>query len=189
MHFSTLTGAAALLALAPSAMAVGSATVVNNCGFPIYYASVGQSYTADMQELQGSYTEQYTQPGVGVSIKLSPNNSEGAVSQFEFTWADGKINYDLSNINGAPFAGSGMKIVPSMMGDPNNPSCQEVDCPAGQSVCTAAYNQPNDVRTMVCDQDSDLTLYMCPGGSSKRSEQTYSVNLHRHHARHLPKRA
>ena len=89
MHYFISKGAAALLALASFAMAVGTAHIVNNCGFPIYYASVGQSQHAEMQELQGSYSESYTQPGVGISIKLSPSMN-GPVSQFEFTWADGK---------------------------------------------------------------------------------------------------
>ena len=191
MHFSTATGAAVLLALAPSALAVGTATVVNNCGFPIYYASVGQSYSADMSQLQGSYSEQYSQEGVGISIKLSPNDtSSGAVSQFEFTWAAGKINYDLSNINGYPFSAGGMSISPSMQNDPNNPTCVPITCPAGETVCTAAYNAPDDTRTMVCDQDSDLTLTMCPGGSGwKRSTVLVNTHLHnRVHARHIPKR-
>ena len=164
MHYSTLSGAAALLALAPSAMAVGTAHVINNCGFPVYYASVGQSQHAGMSELQGSYSESYTKPGVGVSIKLSPSMN-GPVSQFEFTWADGKIYYDLSNIDGSPFADAGMTLVPSMMGDGANPTCQEVACPAGQGTCSAAYNNPDDVRTTVCSDQSDLTLTMCPGGS------------------------
>ena len=164
MHYSTLSGAAALLALTPSVMAVGTAHVINNCGFPVYYASVGQSQHAGMQELQGSYSESYNQPGVGVSIKLSPSLN-GPVSQFEFTWADGKVYYDLSNIDGSPFADAGMTLVPSMMGDGSNPTCQEVSCPAGQGTCSAAYNNPDDVRTTVCSDQSDLTLTMCPGGS------------------------
>jgi hypothetical protein len=168
MHYSTISSAAVLLALAPSAMAAGTAHVINNCGFPIYYASVGQSQHANMQELQGSYSESYSQPGVGVSIKLSPSMN-GPVSQFEFTWADGKVYYDLSNIDGSPFADSGISIQPSMAGDSSNPTCQPVVCPAGQSPCAAAYNLPDDTRTTVCNENSDLTLTMCPGGYSSPS--------------------
>ena len=176
MHYFISKGAAALLALASFAMAVGTAHIVNNCGFPIYYASVGQSQHAEMQELQGSYSESYTQPGVGISIKLSPSMN-GPVSQFEFTWADGKIYYDLSNIDGFPFADAGMTLVPSMIGDGSNPTCQEVDCPAGQAVCSAAYNNPDDVRTTVCSDQSDLTLTICPGGSgSSTASPSTGVN-------------
>lgn len=169
MSFSKMTGAAVLLAFAPSVMAMGSATVVNQCGFPIYYAAVGQSSHAGMQEMQGSYSQQYSQPGNGYSIKLSPSAS-GQVTQFEFTLgSDGKINYDLSNIDGNPFASGGMRVEPSMSGDGANPSCVAIDCPAGASTCTAAYNQPDDVRTHVCSDQADLVLTMCPGGSGSSS--------------------
>ena len=165
MSLSKISGAAVLLALAPTAMALGSASVINNCGFPIYYASVGQSQHAEMQQMQGSYSQQYSQAGNGISIKLAPS-ADGQVSQFEFTWADGKINYDLSNIDGYPFAAGGMSLVPSMQGDSANPTCVPIDCPAGNSVCSAAYHAPDDVRTHVCSDSADLVLTMCPGGSS-----------------------
>merc|ERR1712118_379363 len=113
-----------------------------------------------MAELQGSYSEGYGSEGTGISIKLSPNaTTNGPVSQFEFTWANGKISYDLSNIDGYPFSAGGMVIVPSMQNDPNNPTCVPVDCPAGEATCTAAYNAPDDTRTMVCDlSNCDLQL-------------------------------
>lgn len=166
MSLSKFTGAAVLLALAPSVMAMGQATVVNNCGFPVYYAAVGQNSHAGMQEMQGSYSQQFGQPGNGYSIKLSPS-ANGDVTQFEFTLgSDGKINYDLSNINGYPFASGGMRVDPSMSGDSSNPSCVPIDCPAGATYCNAAYNLPDDVRTHVCSDSADLVLTLCPGGSS-----------------------
>ncbi|KIW67149.1 hypothetical protein PV04_06421 [Phialophora macrospora] len=184
-------GAAVLLASASGVSALGSATVINNCGFPVYYASVGGSSNPSMQQLQGSYSEGYSQQGVGVSIKLSPEAStSGEISQFEFTWANGKIAYDLSNINGYPFSAGGMEVVPSMQNDPNNPTCVPVTCPAGESVCTAAYNQPDDTRTMVCDENSSLTLTLCPGGSAKRSIADAGGDIiYRVHARHFPAQA
>jgi hypothetical protein len=167
-----MTGAAVLLALAPSVMAMGSATVINNCGYPIFYAPVGQNTSPGMSQMQGSYSQQYSQPGNGYSIKLSPSSS-GQVTQFEFTLgSDGKINYDLSNIDGNPFAAGGMRVEPSMAGDSSNPSCQVIDCPAGASTCTAAYNQPDDVRTHVCSDQADLVLTMCPGGSGSSTPTT-----------------
>lgn len=187
MQFKNVfTGAAVLLASAPAIMAAGTAHVVNNCGYPVYYASVGQSYHANMQALQGSYSEAYSQPNVGISIKLAPNaTTSGPVSQFEFTWANGKIAYDLSNIDGYPFSQGGMRITPSKLNDPSNPTCTVIDCPAGASYCDAAYNLPDDVRTMVCDEDSDLTLTLCPGGASKRSVEKTSHIRYRVHARHF----
>lgn len=186
MQFKNVfSGAAVLLAAAPGVMALGTATVVNNCGYPIYYASVGQSQHAEMQPLQGSYSEGYGQEGVGISIKLAPNDtSSGPVSKFEFTWASGKIHYDLSNIDGYPFAAGGMQVVPSHTNDSDNPTCVVVDCPAGVAVCTAAYNLPDDTRTMVCDENTSLTLTMCPGGAAKRSTEVTHIK-YRVHARHF----
>lgn len=186
-----MTGAAVLLASVPAALALGTATVINNCGYPIYYASVGQSQHADMQPLQGSYSEGYSQPNVGISIKLAPNaTSSGPVSQFEFTLGNGKISYDLSNIDGYPFSAGGMRVVPSKQNDPSNPTCVVIDCPAGEAYCDAAYNLPDDVRTMVCDENTDLVLTMCPGGGSKRSVEERDGHIYyRVHARHMPKSA
>ncbi|KIW13210.1 hypothetical protein PV08_08397 [Exophiala spinifera] len=184
-------GAAVLLASAQTAVALGTATVINNCGFPVYYSSVGGSSNPSMAPLENSYSQGYSSPGTGFSIKLSPNQTTyGSVSQFEFTWADGKIAYDLSNIDGYPFVAGGMEIVPSMQNDPNNPTCVPVTCPAGVATCTAAYNAPDDVRTMVCSDESDLTLTICPGGSFKRSVTYEDGHIHyRVHARHMPKLA
>ncbi|KAK5076487.1 hypothetical protein LTS08_007333 [Lithohypha guttulata] len=168
MFTSTIVTAAAVLSIMPSVMAAGTARVVNNCGMPVYYASVAQSVHAEMKLLpSGGYSEAYSKPNVGVSIKLAPN-ATGPVTQFEFTWADGDIHYDISNIDGNPFAARGMALTPSMAGASGYPTCQTVSCPAGQAVCDAAYNLPDDVRTMVCPEKSDLVFTLCPGGSGKR---------------------
>lgn len=184
MLWSTVTAALTLLTFAPSAFAVGTARVVNNCGFKVYYASVSQGAAAGMQVLPaGGYSQQYSNPGDGVSIKMSPN-ATGAVTQFEFTWANGKIAYDISNINGNPFAAQGMSLTPSMAGASGYPTCETVNCPAGQSTCSAAYNQPDDTATMVCPDASDLVFTLCTGSSHKRDAEPFFRQLaHRFHAR------
>jgi hypothetical protein len=107
----------------------------------------------------GGLSEAYSVQGLGVSIKLAMNDSKpGPISQFKFTWASGKINNDLSNINGNPFAAEGIIITPSMENDPNNPTCVPIVCPAGASVCSAAYNVPADTRTMVCSDQSSILM-------------------------------
>ena len=185
MFYSTLATAATLFTLAPLALTAGTARVVNNCGSPVYFASVAQSVHASMSELPSSgYSEAYSKPGVGVSIKLSPN-ATGQVTQFEYTWADGNIHYDISNIDGNPFSAGGMELTPSMAGASGYPTCQTVSCPAGQSSCDAAYNKPDDVRTMVCPENSDLTMTLCPGGAAKREELAFHRHAHRVHARHF----
>lgn len=184
MFANTLTAAIAVLGLVTSATAAGVAHVVNNCGSQVYYASVAQGVASSMAPLPASgFSEAYSKPGVGVSIKLSPS-AGGSVTQFEFTWADGNINYDISNINGNPFAAGGMTLTPSMVGASGYPSCQVVSCPAGQSSCSAAYNQPDDVRTMVCPEASDLTMTLCPNGPVSKREVSFLKSLaNRIHAR------
>jgi len=184
MFYSTITAALALLSLAPTALAVGSARVVNNCGGTVYYASVAQGVASSMKPLPaGGFSEAYTQSNVGISIKIAPT-ATSAVTQFEFTWSDGQVAYDISNIDGNPFANQGMSLTPSMIGASGFPTCQTVNCPAGQSQCSAAYNQPDDVRTMVCPDASDLVFTLCPGGSSKRDSFFHNI-AHRVHSRHF----
>ena len=186
-------GAAVLLAFAPSVSALGSATVINNCGSSVYYASVPAGQTAPMQEMRGSMSETYSDEGNGISIKLATSNDlSGPVTQFELTWANGAINYDLSNINGYPFVSGGMEVVPSMQNDASYPTCVTVNCPAGESDCTAAYNNPDDTATKVCDQNSNLVLTLCPGGGSAgisaTNKTSHRRDVHAHnriHSRHF----
>jgi hypothetical protein len=180
-----ISGAAVLLASISTVSALGVATVVNNCGSPVYYASVGGSANPGMTALEGSYSQGYSGENVGVSIKLAPEASaSGPISQFEITLSGSMIFYDMSNINGNPFASEGMEIVPSVQNDPAFPTCIPVSCPAGAATCTAAYNNPDDVRTMVCSSETSLTLTMCPGGGSKKRDTTL-VMPQRLHARHF----
>jgi len=200
MHYPTsITGAAVLLALAPSALALGTATLVNSCGFDVYYASVATTSEAmTLLPPGGSYSEAYTEQGVGVSIKVGPTNSiTGPITQFEFTWAAGMVSYDISNINGNPFATEGMVLTPSTPSSSKYPTCLPVDCPAGPagSTCAAAYNQPNNVATMVCDQSASLTFDVCSGAKSKFKRESeghpdvaITNTYQRVHARHMPKK-
>jgi hypothetical protein len=182
MYASMISSAAVLLALAPSALAVGSANVMNNCGFTVYYKSITTSSEPFQTVPAGGVHQTYATQGRGVSIKLALNNSDSApISQFEYTWSSSSIFYDLSNINGDPnspegypFAAGGMTVTPSITNDSKNPTCVPIVCPAGTLVCSAAYNSPNDPKTMVCSQDASLTLTLCPG-SSKRDRQTRQI--------------
>ena len=121
-----------------------------------------------MTELSPGSSLSQTYSVQGMSIKLATNNSESApISQFEYTYASDKIFYDLSNINGYPFAAWGMIVVPSMESDAYFPTCLPIVCPAGSSVCSAAYNEPNANRTMVCDQNASISLTLCPNVSNR----------------------
>lgn len=184
MVHSVFTAAVAVLSLTQAVMGAGVAHVVNNCGSDVYFASVGQSAHSSMALLPSSgYSEAYSKPNVGVSIKLAPSTTS-AVTQFEFTWANGNIAYDISNIDGNPFAAGGMTLTPSMAGASGYPTCKTVSCPAGQAYCDAAYNLPDDVRTMVCPEASDLVMTLCPGGGPAKRETSFFGGLvQRLHAR------
>jgi hypothetical protein len=192
MYTLIVSGVAVLLAVTPSTLALGSVSVTNMCAYSVYYASAMTGQYSAMQPMYpgGGLSQQYSVEGQGVSIKLARDNSEsGPISQFEYTWASGKINYDLSNINGYPLSSGGMTAIPSIENDPNNPTCVPIVCPAGIGVCEAAYNQPNDTRTMVCNDEVSISLTLCPQGSSKRDvpvhasahASSYERTLHRRH--------
>lgn len=160
---------AAVLLSSAWSVSAGTAHVVNNCGGTVYFASVAQLVNSNFAPLPASgYSETYSKDNVGVSIKLSPDSNGADVTQFEYTWtsSDNKVAYDISNINGNPFASGGMSLVPSVSTSSEFPTCVPLNCPAGQSTCTQAYNQPDDIRTMVCPDSADLVFTLCPGGAS-----------------------
>jgi hypothetical protein len=105
----------------------GEAVVVNKCNFPVYYVSVGDTFT-QVEGLQPNavYREVYQLRSFvnvstqqveygGKSIMLSPNQSIGlaedqslafqksTITQFEYTYNPSKFPglwYDISNVNG-----------------------------------------------------------------------------------------
>lgn len=143
--------------------AAGTARVVNNCGATIYYSSVKGGHAAAVSPLApgAAYSEPILAANNGVSIKVAASAS-GPVTQFEYTFAGQMLHYDTSNIDGNPFAQYGTSLVPSVGKNAAYPTCVSVVCPPG-SYCDAAYNQPNDVRTMVCPGSVDLTFTVCSG--------------------------
>ena len=191
-----------LLSQTHSATSAGTAHVISNCEVPVWYAVVGSTFDAQMALLPDVGLHQpYEHPGVGVSIKLAPNDSS-AVTQFEYTWKDGRVSYDISHIDGNPFAVSGEVLVPSVRPSPDFPTCKTVECsPCASSnalcYCDAAYNRPDDVRTQVCDEHVDLTMTLCsqkPADESVGFNQTGSFHRlsarrdrirHRHHHHYL----
>lgn len=166
MQFTTIS-AAAVLALASCAQA-SKAIVKNECSFPIYLWSVGDE-SSDMYTIESKakpYTEEYVnRPGAGMALKISTVEGDlSQITQFEYTLDTPNIWYDASNINGYPFSEFGLEIVPSSSGCPN------VTC-MSPGICTEAYNVPSDnAATHMCDENSDLTMTLCPSSSmgSKR---------------------
>jgi len=164
MQFTMISALAAVLAFASTAQA-SSATVNNDCAFPVYLWSVGDSST-DMVTIEPfgtPYTEEYHSRalGGGISIKISTViNNEDTITQFEYTLNGTKLWYDVSNVNGFPFSADGLALVPS------DSACREVTCPAGEGACHAAYTVWNDdYATAECASTTDLTMTLCPSSS------------------------
>lgn len=158
--------AALLLAVLPAALA-GTANVVNQCESDVYLWSVANSADVTMQTLasgNSSYTEEYriNPDGGGISIKLAKLDNQDHISQFEYTVSGETIFYDMSNINGYPFIEEGLVLTGSLE------VCPSVKCPAGTD-CSQAYNLPDDVRTLGCPVEADLTVILCPNGSPQEA--------------------
>ena len=93
--------------------------------------------------------------GVGITIALNPDvgmaSTASSVEQFEYTVNLGMdlVFYDLSEINGAPFAAGGDFLrMSSGQGCPN-------------VATNTAYHQPNDQATKACGLPNDIVLTLC----------------------------
>lgn len=163
MVANMISRAAVLLAATASIVsAQGSAIIQNQCSFPVYLWSVS-NVAGPMQELApngGEYSEVYQNNpnGGGVSIKIASSEAAPNVTQFEYTLEGADLWYDLSNINGYPFENWGVSVVPS------DSKCNQVICPAGVTLCAAAYNIPtDDFATAECPSSGDMVVVLCSG--------------------------
>jgi len=157
-----ISGAAVLLAAFVSTASAGKAIIQNSCSFPVYLSSVSNvaGATQELAANGGTYSEDWraNPNGGGVSIKIAADKAFSEITQFEYTLEDPELWYDLSNINGYPFKNWGVSIIPA------DTSCNEVICPAGVALCSAAYNTPTeDWATAMCYSASDMVVLLCSG--------------------------
>lgn len=158
---NSVTRAAVLLAAtAAQVSALGSAIVHNQCDFDVYLWAVGD-LSGSMETIAangGAWSQQYQNnpDGGGMSIKLGSDPKCDNITQFEYTLDGASLWYDLSNINGYPFASRGVTVVPT------DSTCRGVACPAGQTLCAQAYNVPTDnFATAECGSDADSVVVLC----------------------------
>lgn len=158
---------AALLTLAPLAHALGTASIQNNCDFPVYVWSVS-NIQGPMQTLAsngGSYEEQYrlNPAGGGVSIKVATAPTlAGPITQFEYTLLS-TLWFDISNVNGSPFFDHGITV----RAKPAVSACRPITCEPGSTCGTQIYNEPDDdYAVSACEPDQDLIMVLCSGSSS-----------------------
>ena len=172
MHFFGLLSQAIAVSLAALALAapasmprnvirqpIGSAVVENDCTFDVQVLSTltGQPATlapgTRYSETFGGTQQQ------GESLKVSPDgNFDDNFSSLEYMLdTDGQVFYDISNINGYPFARFGDGI------NPSDPSCASPQCPAGDNPCADAYNEPDPPvqPNFSCSQSVTLVYHVC----------------------------
>jgi len=193
MQFTIISALAAVLAFASTAQ-TSSAIINNQCSFPVYLWSVGDT-SSEMITIEPNgtpYSEEYqTRAEGGIALKISTVlGNTTVVTQFEYTLSEPTIWYDVSNVNGFPFSDDGLALVPT------ESSCREVTCPAGEGSCHAAYTVWNDnYATAACASTSDLTMTLCPSPSPTErdavpeavAEAVSHAHAHAHanQARHL----
>ncbi|RAL16760.1 uncharacterized protein BO97DRAFT_402404 [Aspergillus homomorphus CBS 101889] len=167
-HTSTTTHASPTASASASAVASSSSSakggrveIVNNLNHTIYAWSVSNTQ-GKMQTLVpsgGTFTETWrTNPdGGGISIKLSSTKEVSKVLQFEYTAESETVWWDLSCINmekNSWFTTHGFSATPSIE------SCPSAKCAAGDTNCSEAYQNPDDVDTLSCSSDSVIKLVL-----------------------------
>lgn len=141
--------------------------IINNVGKTVYLWSVSNT-AGPMQTINNgeSYAENWqTNPdGGGVSIKLSFTPESTNVLQYEYTYEDPTIWWDLSLINlleDSEFTTMGFGVTSE------NPSCESAVCAAGDAACAAAYLFPDDnSATHSCQSQDLLTFTLGPVSAS-----------------------
>lgn len=138
----------------PFAHAIGNAMITNNCPNTIYVWSVGSSITnSQAVESSQSYTEQYRndpQTG-GITLKVTAV-ADGIFTgapelDYGYTLDNQTVWYDISDVNGDPFANSTVALVPT------DNTCQSYTWADGVS--------PSGINTAPCSSDADLQLTLC----------------------------
>ncbi|RKU41075.1 hypothetical protein DL546_003366 [Coniochaeta pulveracea] len=144
-----------LVALVPSALAVGKARVVNNCAQAATLWSVGSDISAPATLApKGSYAETFVRDpktgGKALKITLAADGLYTGAPQTDFAYSlDGdRIWYDLSDVFGDPFAGKKLTVEGG----------QGLGCP---TIVWAQGTNPGGSQTRVCKSEGDVTLTLC----------------------------
>lgn len=142
------------IALAKCALALGNAVVTNNCDFNVYLWSVGGSIV-DKGPLQkgNSYSEEFHRDfksgGVTLKITTVPDGiyNNKPETDFAYNLDSGAIWYDLSDVNGDPFAGHKLAMTSA------STACPSTVWPNGTPDGTGTENCP--------DTNANVTLTLC----------------------------
>jgi hypothetical protein len=168
----------AALAVAASAYQV---KITNNCAEDAYIWSCGDS-VGSMQTLPAGgepWTEAYySKEGgtAGPSIYISNGTSyeSGTIAQLEYFWDNTNIWFDLSLINGSPFAGDGVVLGSDLTSIPYT-ACEPVVCAGGPGPCNMAYNTHEQLAGTHDCPPSNLEMTLCGAGSGPKGSSSPSA--------------
>lgn len=143
------------IALAGCASALGKAVVRNNCNFEVTLWPVGHNIAPKNTLQHGqTYSEQFSTSraaAIGRALKITrdPDGLFTGKPQTDFAYNldGGKIWYDLSDVNGDPFAGHKLVVVSAHAG------CPSIVWPNG-------IPQGNDIKNCP-DVNADVILTLC----------------------------
>lgn len=146
--------------------ATGQATVLNNCGFPVYLYACSQDPETCTSESTlgaqgGTYSETFLDPSTGGrSIKIGTTSGEvnKPILQLEYTnTGSGQIAYDLSEVNGNPFGPYGFALTS------NNAACFQQECPAPGTadVCPFVFTTATNGQVSDCPTASSIGVTLC----------------------------
>lgn len=146
--------------------AEGQLTVFQHCPpNSVFYAFVqpSQPDPPAYQQLGSDVVHHYGDFAEGTSLKIGRGSP--AITQIEFGWDKGahKVWYDLSSLDGTPFANDGLEIYTDRAPSAEFPMCQTLDCPAGYPGCHDAFQNPADEKSMSCSEDTNLVVGLCIG--------------------------
>jgi len=145
MMYTTL----ALLAFIATAQAVGRAIVTNQCDTPVYLYSVSSTTGPEVELLKDqSYSESYQSTAFLKIFAAQDAISVPNASQILFGYAlsGNNVSYNLSDSNGAIFAGLALSIKAAE-------GCEDL-----------YWSSPKSNNTQqTCGSDTDLELSFCTG--------------------------
>ncbi|KAL8743401.1 MAG: hypothetical protein Q9190_004235 [Brigantiaea leucoxantha] len=147
------------------ATALGHAKVRNQCNFPVYLYVCGQHPAVCTQERKlaansGAFSEQYSKINNGRSIKIGRRSGEvqKPILQFEYTHTDdGRVAYDVSDVNGNPFQSEGFTVTSS------SSTCPTKKCgpPVSHANCPYLFTKPKNGQVLYCGVKQDIGVTLC----------------------------
>lgn len=152
-----------------------SVQAVNRCSSTVYCAIVkgcpqgqicaGASWRSIGPGQSISSSSNEWSDNTGMTIMCGRSNNPSKVSQVEWTSrnVDGKVHFDLSNVDGAVFANEGMTMYVDQPRTNSLPTCYGAVCSPGQIPCPYIYNVDyEDKRGMrACSQSVNVQWHMC----------------------------